>query len=529
MTSDFVESAFDLIVVGGGPAGMAAAATALAGGLRVALVDAGASLGGQYWRHPAPGSVAAGDHLHHDLATYRALVAQLALHRPDRLDLRLSHHVWTMTATPEGFAVHVLDRSGPVGSETALTLHATRLVLATGAFDRQLPFPGWDLPGVFTAGGLQALLKGNGVAAGSRVVVAGTGPFLLPVATAMADAGARVVEVCEANSPTRWARHPGAVLRSPGKLAEGAAYAVALARHRIPLRTSTVVVAAHGDAQLEAVTLASVDGTGRVRDGSQRRVAADAVGVGWGFVPQLDLAVTLGCRLVESEDGNPVVGVDDGQRSSVPGLLVAGELTGVGGAALALREGQLAGESVLRDAGLSSATPPSRLRAVSREVLRLRAFARAMRLAHPVPAAWTTWLSDDTLACRCEEVPVGRVRAAVSEGASDARQVKQLTRTGMGWCQGRMCEFAAQCLATEGSKGGTKGAPGMREADSATGSTAYPSDGSRPGAVPSSHVVAVPSPTERLVAAPIRTERLVAAPIPLGALASPPFPRATPL
>ncbi|HQK31610.1 MAG TPA: FAD-dependent oxidoreductase, partial [Phycicoccus sp.] len=191
MTSDTVDCAADLIVVGGGPAGMAAAATALAGGLRVALVDAGASLGGQYWRHPAPGSVAAGDHLHHDLGTYRALVAQLESHRPDRLDLRLSHHVWTMTATPEGFAVHVLDRSGPVGSETALTLHATRLVLATGAFDRQLPFPGWDLPGVFTAGGLQALLKGNGVAAGSRVVVAGTGPFLLPVATAMADAGAR--------------------------------------------------------------------------------------------------------------------------------------------------------------------------------------------------------------------------------------------------------------------------------------------------------------------------------------------------
>ena len=517
MTSDSVERAFDLIVVGGGPAGMAAAATALAGGLRVALVDAGASLGGQYWRHPAPGSVAAGDHLHHDLGTYRALVAQLESHRRDRLDLRLGHHVWTVTATPDGFAVHVLDRSGPVGSEMATTLHATRLVLATGAFDRQLPFPGWDLPGVFTAGGLQALLKGNGVAAGSRVVVAGTGPFLLPVATAMADAGARVVEVCEANSPTRWAPHPGAVLRSPRKIAEGASYAVALARHRIPLRTSTIIEAAHGVDRLEAVTLASVDGAGRVRDGSQRRVAVDAVGVGWGFVPQLDLAVTLGCRLVASEDGNRVVAVDEGQRSSIPGLLVAGELTGVGGAALALREGQLAGESVLRDAGHSSATPPSRLRAVSREVLRLRAFARAMRLAHPVPAAWTTWLSDDTLACRCEEVSVGRVRVAVSEGASDARQVKQLTRTGMGWCQGRMCEFAAQCLATEGSKDGREGHAAMAGVDSATGSTAYPSGGSQLGAGPSSPAGAVSNPSERLVAAPI----------PLGALASPPLPRAT--
>ena len=308
----------DLVVIGGGPAGMAAAATALAGGLRVTLLDSGRTLGGQYWRHPAPGSVPTGDHLHHDLTTYRALVDVLDAHRvAGTLDLLLSHHVWTAVADEDGFAVHVLDRSGTAGSEVAEVIRGRQLVIATGAFDRQLPFPGWDLPGVFTAGGLQALLKGNGVAAGSRVVVAGTGPFLLPVATAVADSGARVLAVCEANSPTRWGRRVGAVVRSPAKAIEGAGYAVALARHRIPVRTSTVVVAAHGQARLEAVTLAAVDGVGRVRPGTERRVVVDALGVGWGFVPQLDLAITLGCRLLEWVDGNHVAEVDAGQRSSV--------------------------------------------------------------------------------------------------------------------------------------------------------------------------------------------------------------------
>jgi bacterioferritin-associated ferredoxin len=203
-------------------------------------------------------------------------------------------------------------------------------------------------------------------------------------------------------------------------------------------------------------------------------------------VPQLDLAITLGALLEDSDDGNQVVAVDAGQRTSVPALLVAGELSGIGGAALAVREGQLAGESALTAAGRAAATSPARLAQVRRDVARGRAFARAMRLAHPVPPAWTEWLTDDTLACRCEEVPVSRVRAAVASGASDARQVKQLTRTGMGWCQGRMCGYAAACLAGE----------------------VAPSDGrASRGSLPAAYPV---------VAA---TERLVATPVPLGSLA----------
>jgi NADPH-dependent 2,4-dienoyl-CoA reductase/sulfur reductase-like enzyme len=477
----------DLLIVGGGPAGMSAASTALAGGLHVALLDAGAALGGQFWRHPAPGAVDAGDHLHHDLSTYRALLAHLtANERAGRLQVLLGHHVWTAAATPTGFAVHALDRSGPVGAERAVTLAATQMLIATGAFDRQLPFPGWDLPGVFTAGGLQSLLKGHGVTAGSRVVVAGTGPFLLPVATGLADSGARVVEICEANSPTRWLRHARTLLRSPAKGAEAVEYAAQLVRHRIPVRTSTAVVAAHGVDRLDSVTIAGLDSSGRVRPGSERRVEVDALGVGWGFVPQLDLAITLGALLEDSDDGNQVVAVDAGQRTSVPALLVAGELSGIGGAALAVREGQLAGESALTAAGRAAATSPARLAQVRRDVARGRAFARAMRLAHPVPPAWTEWLTDDTLACRCEEVPVSRVRAAVASGASDARQVKQLTRTGMGWCQGRMCGYAAACLAGE----------------------VAPSDGrASRGSLPAAYPVVA------------RTERLVATPVPLGSLA----------
>lgn len=448
------EAGVDLVVVGGGPAGLAAAATALLGRLRVVLVDSGHELGGQFWRHPPQASdVGPVADLHHDLDTYAALVATVRGAADEgRCRLLLEHQVWTATrragADPgtDGFDLHLLDRSAGPARERATTLRAARVLLATGAFDRPLPFPGWDLPGVYTAGGLQALLKGGGVRAGSRVVVGGTGPFLLPVATGLAERGASVV-VCEANDPRRWVRGAPAALRLPGKLIEGAGYASSLARHRVPVHPRSAVTAAHGTDRVEAVTISRLDAHGAVAPGSDRQVGADAVGTGWGFVPQLDLAVTLGVELTSSADDHQVVAVDEWQRTSVPGLLAAGEVCGVGGAELALREGQLAAEGVLRDLGRAAVTAAAGLRRVRTRVAHHRRFTAAMAHAHPVPERWTAWLTDETVLCRCEEVRVGEVRRAVEDGARGARQVKQLTRAGMGWCQGRMCGPAVQCLA----------------------------------------------------------------------------------
>ncbi|WP_239109270.1 (2Fe-2S)-binding protein, partial [Streptomyces coelicoflavus] len=218
----------------------------------------------------------------------------------------------------------------------------------------------------------------------------------------------------------------------------------------VPVRPRTAIVAAEGGARVSSVRIASLAPDGSPRPGTERRVEVDAVGVGWGFTPQLDLLVPLGCALTESADGNAVAAVDADQRTTVPGLYTAGETCGVGGAALAVNEGRLAARSVLADSGTDPAPanrPPTALRSA---VARQRAFARAMALAHPVPPAWPEWLTDGTVVCRCEEVTAGAVRAARADGAHDHRQVKQLTRAGMGWCQGRMCGPAVHCLTARG-------------------------------------------------------------------------------
>lgn len=426
----------DLAVVGAGPAGLAAAAAATRAGLDVVMVDGGAHPGGQYWRQPEDGVNRT--RLHHDLGEHRDLTAALARARSaGRFTLLSRHDVWTVGRDGQAFVVRSFDR-GHDGAPHLL--RARRLVLAPGAHDRQIPFPGWELPGVLTAGGAQALVKAHGVTPGRRVVVAGTGPFLLPVATALADAGARVVGVHEAADARGWLRELPAVARNPAKLAEGASYAATLVRRRIPVHPRSTVVAAHGEDAVTAVTVARLDRTGHVVPGSERRVDADAVAVGWGFVPRLELLLALGCATRVDVDGSLVVQADEQQQTSVPGVYAAGEACGIGGSALAVVEGELAG---LAAAGVQD----DRTARLLRHRERLRAFAVAMHRAHPVPPFWMDRLEPGTLVCRCEEVSTQRLRDAVDRfGASDARSAKLLSRVGMGWCQGRFCGYASSCL-----------------------------------------------------------------------------------
>ncbi len=426
-------SGFDVVVVGAGPAGLAAAASAAGAGCTVALLDSAAQPGGQYWRHP-PGRLDDVAHLHHDLPTFTALGAA-ALRHATALP---RHHVWTIIPTPSGFDVHALR------DETSVVVSGASVVLAPGAYDRQLPFPGWDLPGVFAAGGAQALLKGHEVLVGRRVVVGGTGPFLLSVAAGLSAYGATVVGVFEANHPATWLRHPAAVAGAMGKLAEGTGYVTTLARHRVRVHPRHAVVAALGDGHVDGVTVAELDARWNVVAGSQRTIECDAVAVGWGFVPQLELSLALGCDSRVDVDGSLITVVDEHQASSIPGVYVAGEAAGVGGAALALVEGEIAGRAAADWLRGRVTRPSARLRRRRRAQ---RRFAMAMHLAHPVRDGWRTWLSPDTLVCRCEQVAVSAITDATQLGADDARTVKLLSRAGMGWCQGRMCGYAVSCLA----------------------------------------------------------------------------------
>ncbi|MEU6982451.1 NAD(P)/FAD-dependent oxidoreductase [Streptomyces sp. NPDC046324] len=443
---------YDLAVVGAGSAGIAGAVAASELGLAVALVDASPQTGGQFYRHPSPtlGAVRP-EALHHDWSAFRDLSRRLADSDVTHL---AGHHVWGLTrrdAAPDGFWTVQAVTGSDGAEERPATVRARAVLLATGAYERQLPFPGWTVPGVVGAGGAQAMLKSGLVLPGRRVVVAGSGPLLLAVASSLAAAGARVPAVVEASGYLRYARSPRALVANPRKAAEALLHGGALLRHGVRLRTRSAVTEVHGVDRVEAVTVSRLDRDWRPVPGSGRLIACDALAVGHGLVPQIELATALGCTTRPVPDGTLALTLDSLQETSVRGLWAAGEAGGVGGAELARTEGELAGIAVaVRLRG--SHAPGSRIRELRRRRDRMRAFADVMAAAHAPGPGWPRWMTDETEVCRCEEVTAGRVREAVAGlGARDARTVKLFTRAGMGWCQGRMCGTAVACLAASGA------------------------------------------------------------------------------
>ena len=434
--------AVDVAVVGAGPAGVAAAVVAAESGARVVLIDAGSGPGGQYYRQPAPELPArpgdppphpwrAFDELHRRLR--RQVTAGRAMLSPDTT-------VWAA----EGRGPFLLrtrrgDREprAPLGAVTARAV-----VVATGAFDRHLPFPGWELPGVISGGAAQALVKGSRVLPGRATVVAGTGPFLLAVAATLLEAGGRVVAVVEANAPGSLATRLPHLLPAASKGRELARFVALLARYRVPYLRRHRVVRATGADGVESVVVARVDNRWRVKPRSVRTLSCDALAVGYGFTAQTDLLLQLGCPVVAGPDGGLAVDVDTMQRTGVAGVVSAGETTGIGGADLALLEGLVAGAAAARHCGAVPALAAAELARLRRRIARLRRFADALHRAFPVVEGWQAELDDDTVVCRCEEVTAGEIRQVMHGlGAGDARTVKLLSRAGMGWCQGRICGF----------------------------------------------------------------------------------------
>jgi D-hydroxyproline dehydrogenase subunit alpha len=425
----------EILVIGAGPAGLAAASAARRRGANVTLLDSSDQLGGQFWRH-LPGSRPAARErlLHHGWDTFTTLRDGLVADA----GCRIIHNaqVWAIEPAVSGAAiVHVIVGAPDGADRESLTFAPDAIVLATGAHDRTLPFPGWDLPGVFTGGAAQALAKGERIAVGQRVVVAGAGPFLLPVAASLAGVGAKVLGVFEANRATAllrgWLPKPWGLIPAAGKALELAGYAAGQLRHRIPYRLGTAVIAAHGTDRVESVTIAALTADWSPVPGTERTIAADAVCVSHGFTPRLELAIAAGCDLTAAR----FVRVDDTQLTSTPGVYAAGEVTGIGGVDLALAEGQLAGHAA---AGGRVSEASVRVASRRREVF--RGFAARIEAAHGIRSGWRNWLTDDTIVCRCEEVGYGRLcRSAAGTGAQSLRTLKLATRAGLGICQGRIC------------------------------------------------------------------------------------------
>jgi NADPH-dependent 2,4-dienoyl-CoA reductase/sulfur reductase-like enzyme len=428
-----IDKRYDVLVVGGGPAGLAAAATAAGLGLDVALVDERPTLGGQIYKQPGPGFVVRDPgRLGRDHLRGRELIEAAEASGAELLPLTSAVAVWQDEV--------VLVTEG----RHARTVSAAHLVIAPGAHDRPVVFPGWTLPGVLTAGAAQTIVKTQRVLPGERVVFAGSGPLALAFPAQLHRYGANVLLALEAGP------RPGAgdLLRL-GRAARGntalfrdaMSYRSALLRGRVPMRYGRIVVRAEGDGRVEQVVHAAVDRDWRVVPGTEERAEADTLCVGYGFVPSVELLRLAGCDFAYDEDlGGAVVVVDDWLRTTVARVSAAGDGTGIAGALVAVDQGRLAALGAALDLDALTSGEADRRAASARARLRRKhAFRMALRPLHAVGPGAYELAADDTVVCRCEEVTRSEIEAAASE-TTDLNVVKGLTRAGMGLCQGRICQ-----------------------------------------------------------------------------------------
>lgn len=384
----------DLLIIGAGPAGMAAALAAAPSGINIALLDDNPVPGGQIWRD---GPQAQLPGLASDMRAQLARHPNIHLHSACKV-VALAGHKRLLLEDPE--------------RGWLLSYH--KLILCTGARERLLPFPGWTLPGVTGAGGLQALIKGGLSVEGERVVVAGTGPLLLASAATARKNGARIVRVAEQAGPGAVGRFAMGLWQWPNKAIQ------ALTLFSGAYRIAAHVVEALGSDRLEAV---------RIQMGERvEEVACERLACGFSLVPNVEVAKALGCEVRDQ-----AIVVDNWQASTLTDHYAAGECTGFGGSELALVEGRIA--------GLVAIDRQDQARALWPQRERWQRFADRLNRAFALDPALKRLAAPDTLVCRCEDVAYASL---VEHGTWSAAKLN--TRCGMGACQGRICSTAAQTL-----------------------------------------------------------------------------------
>ncbi len=385
-----------IVVVGAGPAGLAAAVTAAENGADVCLLDENPQPGGQIWRQGIKSAIPKAAQ-----QWFRRLHAQ-------KIE---SHFGMTVVGAEPGGVTALTPGTG------TRKFSYDSLILATGARELFLPFPGWTLPNVMGCGGAQALLKAGWPVKGLRLVVAGSGPLLLAVASAFKDKGANVVGMVEQANAGSLIRFGASLLQHPEKLGDGMRYGW----NCFPtvMKSGTWISRARGEQHVQSVVA-----TNGHREWEWE---CDVLACGFGLIPNTELAESLGCIL---EAGR--VKVDAEQRTSQSNIYSVGESTGIGGESVALLEGEIASLSILKSTAL-----PSKIHARGRWNGFQRDLENCFRLRPEVLGL----AESDTVVCRCEDVTYGSLKSL-----PDQRTAKLYTRCGMGPCQGRVCGPACRAM-----------------------------------------------------------------------------------
>jgi NADPH-dependent 2,4-dienoyl-CoA reductase/sulfur reductase-like enzyme len=438
---------YHIVIVGGGFSGIVAANILAEHALNVLLVDENVNLGGQFLRH---------DHRQRGATGFSSRIKRFGFRTINALDRK---HIRLMTST-EVLGIS-RDRELLIceAGKRLYTVRPDAVLLAAGAREKFIPFKGWTLPGAISTGATQILLKGSGVLPGEEILIGGVGIFPYAVASEILTSNGRVKAVLDQNHLAEKLAVAGGLLREKSKIGEGIRYATRLILSQTQVKFGVRILEARGHRTLEEVLAARIDRNGHVLAGTERVYPCECLAMGYGFVANIELAQLAGCRLYYDENqGGWIVWVTKDLETSVSGIFAAGEITGIAGATKSITEGKLAALAILLKLGKISRdtffASSARLKRARKQHLH---FGKVFNAQHKIPNEIIRSIADETVVCRCEDITMGEIKAAIQNGCATPDAVKKAVRTGMGICQGRTCGPIVYDViaAFEGTAGGS--------------------------------------------------------------------------
>ena len=425
----------ELIIIGGGPAGITAATEAARIGASVALIDENENLGGKVFG-PTGNAIkgSASDKIEKDIGSQ--ILKDFNRVR-DKISVFLNTEVWDIV---DQRIVSLYPRAG--SDKQIKGIKGEKLIISIGAFEKAIPFPGWTLPGVFSVGGLNTLVKKK-ILPGERFLLAGAGPLQLVLANHLINAGANLSAIVNAVSLRDITASAFQLFASIDslKLRSGFDYLQNIKTHNIPIYRSHIISKVYGTSEVEKAEIVKVDRSWNPVRGTEKEISVDTIAYGFGLIPCTELTRLCGCKHIYDENlGYWRVELNDRMETTVPGVFAAGDGLTIKGYSAAIEEGRIAALEACTQLDRVDRSEADRLlRPALRKLKRFNRFGQIMdAISTPRPGIFNI-LSDDTIVCRCEEVTMQDVIAAVAAGARDVNDIKRRTRLGMGHCQGRFC------------------------------------------------------------------------------------------
>ncbi len=420
----------ELAIIGGGPAGICAAIEVAKYSVEVTLIEENSRLGGQFYRRLADGFAVNQRQLDKYYVRGTKLIAELEYGR--KVEVIENALVWGIFSDKEVAYLR--------GDKTE-TLKAQRLILAEGAYDRPVPFIGWTLPGVLTAGAALRMVKIEKVLPGERILLAGSGPLQLLLAAHLVRSGTKVVAMLEASPLNNSWKHLPHLLGQWELLKDGLGYLWELRKAKVPLLRGHAIVEAKGEEQVYQAIYAKVDKDWQIVPGTEKNVEVDTIITGYGLIPSGRLSRLCGCP----QKWDPYLGgwipeYDEYMETALPGIFTVGDCNGIEGVAVAAEEGRLAAIKICQELGRITPEEASRrCSPIFKKLRGLRRFESALNSIFAIRRELLARIPDEVIICRCEEVTAGEIRNVIAEGITSINEIKALTRLGMGPCQGRMC------------------------------------------------------------------------------------------